>query len=235
MDTRANLCNFSYLQPIYLGVSTVGIHVYCQRLGSWLDDLQKEWELLGNLSEFEKRLGVKRGTIRNIKSGSLPKLDKVVQLVSGSGIGWERFGTIVEPHADMLTESDRKAEEWEAILAMLLALHNDVRRMEGTSLQDSEGEVTENRFTGMMAECIAGKSEEMLKARMEKVYLQELNWEVFQAIASGIRQPQSPREVEEIKAIVDPDIPGKYSLSEWLHAYCFGVLRANRNGNIEMN
>ncbi|MBP0017438.1 MAG: hypothetical protein J7647_07760 [Cyanobacteria bacterium SBLK] len=213
----------------------MGIHVYCQRLGTWLDDLQKEWELSSNLTEFEERLGVKRGTIRNIKSGSLPKLDKVVQLVSASGIGWERFGEIVEPDADMPTESDRKAEEWEAILAMLLALHNDVRRIEGTNPQDAEGEITENRFMEMIGECMVGKSEEMLKAQMRKVYLKELNWEVFQAIASGIRQPQSPREVEEIKTIVDPELPGKYSLSEWLYAYCFWVLRVNRNGNIEMN
>lgn len=216
------------------------IHVYCQRLGNWLDDLQKEWELLGNLSDFEKRLGVTRGTIRNIKSGSLPKLDKVVQLVLGTGIGWEQFGAIIEPHPDMQvqTESDRKAGEWDAILAMLLALHNDVRRMKADNLPDSEGVVADNRFTEMIAECVAGKSEEVLKAQMEKVYLQNVNWEVFQAIASGKRQPQSPREVEEIKMIVDPELPGKYSLSEWLHVYCFGILRVNGKGNIgniEMN
>ena len=75
------------------------------------------------------------------------------------------------------------------------------------------------KLTEMIQKCVEEKTEDRLKEKMKFLCLQKIDWEIFQEMVKGDRYPQSKREVEELKMLVDtPDrgMTEKYSLFDWV-------------------
>lgn len=209
-------------------------------LVGWLDRVR------GNASEmqFERDLGLSRNSIRNIREGKLPGVEKLVRIKQGTGISWEQLGALLE--APFLEESGENLDSSHVELLpqnaigeagytvrsydLLVKVARDVESIKSCMLGESvlmttqQSELTKDTFTEMLAECLAEKTEKDMKTRLEFLGIEKkLSWETFWAIATGEDYPRSTRQLEYVKAIVDHDEPEQYSLFEWFRAFVYFV------------
>ena len=157
---------------------------------------------------------------------SIPAVDVLLDLLKTLGATRleiiEILGLSEEPQKnpvlDRNSESKKDEKAMQAMMGVILEVRDEVRAIKETSFSVLLSSMTETRLTEMIDECIADKTERELKEQMEFICPEKLNWEIFQAIAKGIRKPKNLKEIQEIKAIVDPENPGKYHLREWFAA-----------------
>lgn len=196
-------------------------HPICKRLSQFIDRKRGD----RGVNAFMGDYGLKPCRYHNLQR-SVPTTDFMVDILQKMGATREEILWIlgladrpeVESGSDGKRERDHDGEATQAMMAVLLEVRNDVKTMKKMRFRPFVSEPREYKLVEMIAECRQRKTDEELQAQIQALDLKKVSWEIFQEIAAGHLQPTTVADVREIKAIVDAEIPGRYTLGEWFCA-----------------
>ena len=86
-------------------------------------------------------------------------------------------------------------------------------------INDLVSEVAWRKLETMMALCLTDKTEEQLRERDDLIRPRYLPWETFQDLLQGKRPLLHMKEVEDLKALIDYDLPDKFTIFEWAQTF----------------
>ncbi|MBP0018708.1 MAG: hypothetical protein J7647_14325 [Cyanobacteria bacterium SBLK] len=188
-------------------------------LVEWLDFVRGETSEL----QFEKDIGLARNSIRNMREGKVPGAEKLAQIKRGTGVAWETLGSLLEASFIEETDEELPKERYLRNVNSYDLLIKLVEDMEIVKFQIEKIAAAQrpHQYMKMVAECLAEKTKEEIKARFDflRIPEDEMDWETFQAIAANRQYPQSKRQFDLIRVLVDDDTPPKYSVMEWFTAF----------------
>ncbi|MBP0020468.1 MAG: hypothetical protein J7647_23305 [Cyanobacteria bacterium SBLK] len=196
-------------------------HPICKRLSQFIDRKRGD----RGLNAFMRACGLSSSRYHNLQR-SVPTTDFMVEILQKIGATREESLWILglsnqpegQPGSDRKCEREYDGEATHAMMSVLLEVRNDVKTMKKMRFRPFVSEPRECRLADMIAECSTGKTDRELQAQIQALDLKKVTWEIFQEIAAGHLQPATVAEVREIKAIVDAEIPGKYTLGQWFCA-----------------
>ncbi|MBP0017369.1 MAG: helix-turn-helix transcriptional regulator [Cyanobacteria bacterium SBLK] len=187
----------SFFSRFLKGKQDIRTHIFLDLVRAMPEDFQIEyWR---RIAEELEMVGLPPFSFYHAKDRGNPDTT-IAEIVKGLGID-------VKMLKELLKDIPKAVQ---ASIPSIIIMNNFVSTIAGYKL------------TEMIRICVEGKTEKELKARIEFLCLQEINWERLQDAIAGNRYPQTKLEIQELKILVDPPYSGveeKYSFFEWMGVF----------------
>lgn len=190
----------SFFSRFLKGKQDIRTHIFLDLVRAMPGDFQIEyWR---RIAEELEMVGLPPFSFYHAKDRDNPDttVAEIAEIIKGLGID-------VQTLKELLKDIPRAVQ---ASIPSIIMMNNFVSTVAGYKL------------TEMIRKCVEGKTEAELRAQMEFLCLQEIDWERFQDAIAGDRYPQTKLEIQELKMLVDPPHSGveeKYSFFEWMGVF----------------